>query len=240
MGNVFRAKYENIHITGQPRTDMIWDRVKLETAKKLLNTNEYKKIVFYFPTYKECNIHIERQVGHKYENIFYMDDYNENSFCKMLEENNVLFVMKPHPFDEEFYRNNMQTLPQSKKFKILFTEDFAKNNLSIYNILSYSDTIIADFSSIALDYLILNKPVLYLDNLSDDYARHGGMILDDNYEFLMPGYKVKTYSELENQIINILNGNDCCKERRNMVLPLLHKYTDNKSAERIYNIMKGL
>ena len=33
---------------------------------------------------------------------------------------------------------------------------------------------------------------------------------------------------------------DPCQGERTLSLPLLHKYQDNKSCERIYNIMKDL
>jgi hypothetical protein len=95
---------------------------------------------------------------------------------------------------------------------------------------------ISDYSSVTLDYLILNKPVIYLNSLAEDYSKTRGMILEDNYEITMPGIKVVTYKDLERELIENLET-DKYKQEREKSLPLVHKYCDNKSAERVYEKM---
>ncbi len=240
MNSCFSGKYDYIHIVGQPKTDMIWDEHKRKNTLKLFDFEKYNKVVFYLPTYKEgINKDKYTQVGKQYNNIFYMDDFEQSKFVSMIEEKNILFVMKPHPKDENFYRDRLDLLPKSKNFKIIFNDILEDNGINIYNTFSFVDLMISDFSSVALDYLILNRPVIYLDNLSEDYSENRGMTLMDNYHILMLGDKVKTYKELENSIIDNLE-NDCCREDREKFLPLIHKYRDNKSCERIFNIMRDL
>ena len=98
---------------------------------------------------------------------------------------------------------------------------------------------ITDFASIAIDYLTTGKPILYLDNFTGEYKSDRGMILEDNFSILISGPKIKTYSDLKYYITESLSK-DSYKEDRLKTVPLLHKYTDNKSSERIYNILKKL
>ena len=95
------------------------------------------------------------------------------------------------------------------------------------------------FDKLLLDYLILNRPVIYLNNLDDEYKENRGFILEDNYQIFMPGDKVSNYIQLMAAIANNLTKNNN-KAQREAVLPVIHKYCDNKAAARIFEIMKGL
>ena len=121
----------------------------------------------------------------------------------------------------------------------MYNESFTEQNLYMYEIFKYVDAMISDFSSVTVDYLVLNRPVIYLDNISEDYREERGTVLEDNYHVLMPGTKVKTFYELLSAITNNLN-NDVEKDLRNQNMPLIHKYLDGNTCERIFEIMKGL
>ena len=96
---------------------------------------------------------------------------------------------------------------------------------------------ISDYSSVTIDYLLLNKPVLYLDNLSEDYKNTRGFILEDNYKILMPGAQVDNFNQFKEELLeNLIN--DKYKYEREKSIPLIHKHIDFNSNERIYEIMK--
>lgn len=239
MLSTFEGKYFNSHITGQPRTDLIWDKSNSKKIEELFHFSKYKKVIFYMPTYKENVVVRNSQVDTEYKNIFYMNDYNESEFIKYLEENDILFIMKPHPFDEPFYEKHMDTIPRSENFKFVKNEFFLNNEINHYEIFKYIDLMISDFSSVVIDYMILNKPVIFLNNLTNEYSSNRGMILSDNFNILMPGIKVDNFKSLKLEIEENLK-NDKYKELRNRNLPLLHKHCDNKACERVFKIMRGL
>ena len=239
MLSCFRGKYHNFYITGQPRTDIMADKRNREKIMSLFSMQNYKNIVLYLPTWKQKTFNRKQQVSVDFNNIFYMDDYNSPDFIKFLQDNNILFIMKPHPVEENFYKDNPDIVPQSKNFRILFDEELSKQNIDLYEIFSQTDLLISDFSAVTVDWLILNKPVLYLNNLSQEYGKGRGMVLEDNFELLMPGTKVITYDELKKEMLNNLL-NDSYKTEREKALPLIHKYRDFNASERIYKIMKNL
>lgn len=238
LSSCFMVEDKNVFVTGCPVTDIIIDNDN-KNVEELFKFNNYKNTVLYLPTYKTKHPKAGNQIKTEYNNIFYFENFTNSDFVEFLEKNNILFVMKPHPHDEKFYLENLDTLPQSDNFKVIFDKDLKDNKIDLYEMFKYTDLMIGDYSSVTIDFLILNRPVLYLDNLSEDYSSTRGMILPDNYEILMPGHMIKTYKELEEKIIDSLTV-DSTKDLRTRTIPLLHKHCDAKASERIFEIMKGL
>ena len=236
----FLMNPNRVYITGQPKTDCILTDRNKEKIEKLIEPHKYNNVIIYAPTYKEMVRNKRRDIEKTFENIFYFDDYSKTSFFKYLEEKNILFLIKPHPIDEPFYRKISQSKELNhSNIKIFFESDMKINDVYFYDFFKFADLMITDFSSIAIDWLISKKPVIFLNALSNEYSQNRGFILEDNYEILMPGYKAATYQELINVIDDSLTV-DSYKEQRLKKLHLLYKYIDNKSSERIYEIMKGL
>jgi len=239
MISCFRADFNKVFVTGQARTDLIAENKNDEKIKQIFNLKQYKKFVFYMPTWMSLNKPGKRQIEQEFKNIFYLDDYNESSFVDFIEKNNILFIMKPHPREEYLYKTNSSILPDSKNFRILFGNELSSLDIQTYELFKFVDCMVSDYSSAPIDFLILNRPVVYLNSLAEGYSKNRGMILEDNYEILMPGVKVKTYSNFEKALIDALTV-DSFKQKREELLPLIHKYRDFNSCDRIYNIMKEL
>ena len=238
MATSFMAECKNVHVTGLPITDTIFSNKNNEKVEKLFDIKKYDKVIAYLPTFKSQALSHSKQIEHEFNNIFYFDDYNEKQFFDFLEKNNILFVVKPHPLDEKLYKNNADKISKNPRIRVLYDADFVNNDIDLYDMYKYFDLMISDFSSTALDFLILNKPVLYLDNLSKEYSEHRGMSLPDNYDIFLPGHKVKTFKELDERLNSFLKKDDT-KELRDRAMPFIHKYCDDKACSRIFRIMQG-
>ncbi len=236
----FLMNPQRVHITGQAKTDCILTGRNKNEIADFINYNKYSKVVIYSPTYKEAKRNKRRDIDKEFSNIFYCDDYSQEVFYKMLEDKNILFIIKPHPFDEKFYRayTNEGNL-NHPNIKLVYDCDMKENNFYFYEFFQFADLMITDFSSIGIDYLISKKPIVFLNSTADEYASKRGLILEDNYEILMPGEKVETFEHLVRAIEDALTI-DTWKEKRLAMLPLLYKYLDSNSSERIYEIMKTL
>ena len=169
-----------------------------------------------------------------------MNDYSKDALFKYLTDNNVLLLIKPHPFEEELYEEYIISKELSHpNIKVIFNKDMFDNNMSFYEFFKIADLMITDFSSIGIDYLITKKPIIFLNTLADDYNKTRGFILEDNYELLEAGLKVRNFTEMLNAVNDSLTV-DTYKQTRLAQLPLLHKYLDSKASERVYEIMKNL
>ena len=233
----FNSDYNKCMVTGLPRTDGIFDNSKDAEIREFFSLDNYKKVILYSPTYKQAKRAKVRDIKSDFNNIFYLNDYNHEGFVEYLEKNEILLVVKPHPLDEIFYKANVDMIYSScKNVKIIYSEDLIDKSIQTYQLFKYFDLMISDFSSIALDYLILNRPIVYLNNLDEEYLQNRGAILEDNYKMFMPGASVYNYSDLIAGIEDCL-GVDSYKHTREKLLPLVHKYPDKFASQRIFECM---
>ena len=240
LSSCFNIKANKIYITGQPRNDYLF--IKSNKSKnnleKVLNMkiNKEKKIIFYLPTFREG--YLNRSEGKKIENfnIFRFDSFNIREFIKFLEENEILFIMKLHPFEEKYYKNILKDY-KTENLKIIQQEKLTENYLDLYEVLGYSDLLITDYSSVYFDYLLIDKPVIFVPTDIEEYSQKRGFLLEP-YDFWTPGPKVYNQDDLLNSILANLNEPNKYKKERNLINSMINYYKDNKSSERVWNLIK--
>lgn len=194
----------------------------------------------YCTTYKEFKRDGVRDVDKEFNNIFYMDDYDEAAFLKRLSEEKILFLVKPHPLDEDFFgRQRYDIEKKTDNIRVILNSDLNRHGFYFYDFFPFIDVMVSDFSSIAIDYLIQDRPVIYPTNLSDEYGKNRGFIQPERLDELMPGSHATTFKELLEALDDALNQ-DSYRARRSESVKRLHAYQDAEASERIYQIMKGL
>jgi CDP-glycerol glycerophosphotransferase (TagB/SpsB family) len=116
--------------------------------------------------------------------------------------------------------------------KIVRDEELADNGIQLYQFIPHTDALVTDYSSISADYMLLNKPMIYILDDYDEYRKSRG-IYSENVLELMPGYHVFNLEELKEAIIEICRGVDKYKNKRNELLPKFHTYQDGCASKRI-------
>lgn len=208
---------------GQPRNDIFFRKIteydlinvdKITYDYCLSKQSEGNKIVLYTPTFRDTGGNIESD---KSLNFFHL-----NAFCK---NNNIIFIIKQHPYSEEFIL---------EKYSNLF---LVKKVSDIYPILSIADLLITDYSSIYLDYILINKPIIFFLYDFEKYTKTDRN-LSSNFLEIIPGEKCYSQSELETKLSSILiNGKDHYNDERLRICDLSYKYRDGNSSERISKLI---
>ena len=92
---------------------------------------------------------------------------------------------------------------------------------------------ITDYSSVAIDFLYMNRPILFYQFDVDEYIEKVDSYIDLRSE--MFGYLSYNSREAVDKLIDIINNDfqvmDNQKNERNKFF----RYNDNKNCERIYN-----
>lgn len=178
MANVFRQSFgvspHSILRTGIPRTDIFYNSLEKQQIyqhmKTLFPCIKNKKVILYAPTFRD----------HQLEN--YELAFDLKKLHKELSEEYVLFI-KQHP-----------------SVSFVLHEEY---NGFIYNVSNYYDTnhiflitdlLITDYSSVAFEYALLEKPIIFYAYDMEEYRLTSGLM--NNYENQMPGPVVKTTEEI--------------------------------------------
>lgn len=183
---------------GYPKLDIIKDKNAHSNLSKVLETDvsKYKKIIYYMPTFRKgCGRDGDSAFSDNYLNL---KKYDENDLIDYLKKNNYLLCIKKHPSEEGAFLNKFV---QSSVVKLITEERLVECGFDIYNILDASDVMITDYSSLGVEYLFLDKPVIYIGT---DFAQYNDSrgICYKNFDFWSSNNSVSTINDLISAIDN--------------------------------------
>ncbi len=214
--------FKSIKITGYSRNDILLrDKItKMDllgtdknNLKKILEIKERrKKLIVYMPTFRDLS-----------SGEFIKNAFNFEKFDSFLDELDAFFVFKMH-----YYINLKEKYSRSLN-RIIFYDSKA----DIYPILSKTDLLITDYSSVMFDYLFLDKPIIfYIFDYHSYTKKDRGLYID--LKELEIGPIAENFSSLLTEVKKALNSKyDTFKEKRKRVLKLSFKYVDSNSSKRI-------
>lgn len=173
-----------------------------------LNLKKYSKIILYMPTYKNGFNHSDSS-NVNIHNIFDFEKYDEEKLNAFLKNNNYLLCVKRHPGDNTKYNKF-----SSNYIFNISDEMLLKFGVSINEIINAADLMITDYSSIGIEFLYLNRPILYAVKNYEEYSMNRGLVFD-NLNFWTAGPKVSTIDDLLFEISELLTNEEYfCKERK--------------------------
>lgn len=219
-------------ILGNPRNDYLY-QTEISHLHKIAAKDQYAKVLLYMPTFRQG--FGNRNEGAIADDIFnYGDSPQETAFIKFIEANNYLLIIKLHPQEEALLEEKFNKL-DSPNILVLKNHLLFENDLDIYQLLPEVDMLITDYSSIYLDYLLTDKPMVFVNNDLEVYKETRGLILEP-YDFWTPGYKAPTYEQLEQSITNSF-GKDEYRQKRKELKDVFHLYQDGGSSARVIQII---
>lgn len=232
------ANISQYRITGMPRNDALFS---LESQHQLnvlfpgINANG-RKVIFFMPTFRQSIMNPGKVEGEKRSsNLLGLSSLDKRRFSSFLEKNNLSFVVKLHPFEESFFAQELEDF-KSPHIHVLNDRMLADSHLDLYDVLGAADILITDYSSVYIDYLLLDRPILFIPTDLEQYRESRGLLFEP-YEFWAPGPKIATEEELEQAIIKSFTDPLYYSTERSTVRNLCHHYQDNQSSKRIWKLI---
>lgn len=172
---------------GVSRTDVFYDENYIKDCfTKLYEAYpqmEGKKILFYGPTFRGAVANAQAP-----------DNLDIDVLGEALSDEYVL-IIKHHGLSK-----NIPEIPE--KWKNTFAFDLGKDKvLSIEGLLAVSDVLITDYSSIAFEFAIMEKPIVFFAYDLEDYIDKRGMYYD--YDEITPGPVCKTNEEMVDYLLHL-------------------------------------
>lgn len=195
---------------GYPRYD--WLRKKDYSAKKMIDSykeNQDSKIILWMPTFRidkrgRCT---ETDNITQFPLIHNNEDWKEiDRHCKEL---NIVLIIKLHPFQTE-YEIPFDSFSNIKKID---NQIFDDADIPMYKFVALTDALISDYSSIAVDYLIVDHPMAFTLDDFEEYRRARGFVFEDPRVY-MPGHHLYTFDDLRLFLFDVSRGNDSYLNQR--------------------------
>lgn len=207
---------DEIPVTWYPRNDIYFNPTLIKSQiPETLWLSNYKKVITYAPTYRDNNSITPLSKS-------YIDTLHD--YCVT---DNYLFVLKLHPFDSSM-TYDFDWYTHIKK---------VSKHIDLQELLTYTDVLITDYSSVFFDYMVTQKPVIYYCYDYELYMQDRWMLMD--YFTDLPWPFIKTEGELLNCLDTIdtwfydkeyMQKYNACNDTYNF-------YKDGKSSERVFNLI---
>ncbi|MCL8206340.1 CDP-glycerol glycerophosphotransferase family protein [Ligilactobacillus agilis] len=220
-------------VLGYPRLDYFFKQ-NLTARKYIKKIAGNTKVLLWMPTFRQS---INPELSEEYADsetglpIVYTSK-NIEELNNYLHKKEVTLILKMHHLQAEL--NVFKKKYTNIKF--ISDEELRDNNIQLYQFVAETDALITDYSSIAIDYLLLDKPIIFTLDDYDDYKKSRGFY-KDNIKELMPGYHIYNYDEFIKAISEASSERDLYSEERYKVLPMYHKFRDGNSSRRVLEFL---
>ena len=233
---IFGLRSNQVLLTGLPKNDLLFH--PLENWKERLDVPRHAKYIFWLPTFRTTYLqgmeHLNEAVNAQNETgmpIIHMAAQAER-LERLLAKLDICLIIKLHPFQK---RENI-LLENSKHIKILENSTLVRNLLQIEHILGHADALISDYSSAAVSYCILDRPIAFTLDDCEEYGAHRGFHWKNVRDYL-PGTEISDFEDFCRFMQNIADGRDTGHSKRERLMPMFHKYRDDKSSARILSYL---
>ena len=229
----FFLSENKIYTLGIPRNDLLFHKIN-SLALLGVDRNHYSKIFIWMPTYRKRKKEFGTKTDGNVESfgISAIDDMQVKKLNNLLVEKKYLLLIKPHPMD------SVPTGRESSNIVYITNDIIKKSGTMLYNILPETDILISDYSSVVIDYMLLNKPIAMAFSDEDSYEKTRGLIFTPLEEYL-PGPILHEFDELFDYFDNCDYYNEKWKGKREELTDFFHKYRDGNSCKRIVDFIWG-
>lgn len=218
LSNHFLIPPNKILVTGYPRNDFFFsnDLNLSNTIKSKYSVPKlYKEIILYAPTYRDNDLTAR----------FPLSSSELIELNEVLKEKSSILLMKAHKSEKKIEFENHSNIKKISK------------NTDIQELLFITDILVTDYSSVYVDYLLLNKPIIFFTYDYEYYEKENRGLLY-NLKEIAPGPLIYTGKELINTIRNISEMDKKFEQKRKKTNDIFNKYQDGKSTERLLKFLK--
>lgn len=205
---------DRVWVTGLPRNDALFDPAARRRVASSLGLPPEARVIAYLPTW--------RPASHAYS--------QENTWRAMaahprlaetLSRHGAYLAVKPHPIDRPAASG---TGPSGRFLS-------APQNMDPQELLAASAALVTDYSSCYIDYLLLDRPIVFHCPDLEEYRRDPGFYLA--YEEAAPGPKTSTLDELAGALESALSDSRKHDEVRRAARARFHRYLDDGACRRV-------
>jgi CDP-glycerol glycerophosphotransferase (TagB/SpsB family) len=211
----FNMNIDDVWITGVPRNDVFRAPKKdLDSAGGSLAAplNPGSKIILYAPTWRDSASNTQ---------IFPFPEADLQALEEWLETENAYLLVRFH-----YIERNLE-FPDYRRI----LHDDGKIYGEVQRMMQVTDVLVTDYSSIYFDFLLLDRPVIFIPYDAVQYEKTRGFMLP--YEWATPGPKVASWADFMGALKEAIENPQAHAARRQEVRSYTHAFEDGGASERI-------
>lgn len=219
MSRGLKIPEENIFLVGQPRNDFLFHPELFMESN--LNLSRFDSVGIWMPTFRRSKAMPQHKDGDfNYDSISFISIKELERINITLAENNALLIIKFHPYD--VFQDNK--LVDFSNIKFLYNDNFEQKNM--YMLLAHCNYLISDYSSVIVDYEILDRPIGITIQDFDTYKNTRGFDVES-----IPGVYLYNQHDFINFLLQNIKGEIQFETYGN----LYNKYKDDQATSRLLN-----
>lgn len=233
---IYGLRQDQVIVTGYPKDDWLFHPTS-DSFAKLFGALEASRYIMWMPTFRETKGQLsnlnEYSIGK--ETGLPIADTREKlgRLNELLVSKDAVIIVKLHPFQK---RDRVDCAGYSN-IVLIENDDLDRLEIPINRLLGKADALISDYSSAAIDYLILDRPIGFLLEDVEEYGNSRGFVFDPIRDWL-PGDELFEFEDMLRFIGEIADGIDSCRDKRRRLRQELHSFSDDRSCERLVEYLE--
>ena len=215
---------ESVIVTGLPRNDCF-------RAVSTGQTTHARRIVW-APTYREAASGLPRTEGGA-DLLVDLVIKSLPLITPLLEQHDAELWLRFHPAAAESLQLD------DARVHLAADDALEEAGITFYEFLAASDCLITDYSSLWVDYLLTDKPVIGAMPDADAYLAERAMSLEP-YKDWFPGPIVATAEGLASEVRGVLTGGDAMAPQRRFLRSVFHPLSGEDASRAVWGDVSEL
>lgn len=228
--DIYGLRKDQVLVTGYAKQDWLFHPKKEDMER--LRIPKAQKYIFWLPTFRSTERKLEQLNEYILESETGLPIVNTGKqmhvLNTLLEKKDIVLIVKLHPFQD---RSEVHC-DGCANIHLIENEDLVKQDIPINRLLGQADALISDYSSAAVDFMLLDKPIAFMLEDVEEYEKSRGFVFENIREWL-PGKELFTFGEVCNFVEEVAYGQDKTGEKRRKLRKKMHKYCDDSNCRRI-------
>lgn len=239
VSDVYKKVHERIYglrdnqvvITGYPKQDWLYQPYE-EQYYEMFDIAKSSKYILWLPTFRMADdklkeldqYNLATQTGLPVvgtnEQLIVLNDY--------LAERDMSIIIKLHPFQ----KRGMVQIPKLSNIVLIYHDELVERDMVLNRFLARADALISDYSSAAVDFLSLDRPIAFTLDDVKEYEDSRGFVFENIKEWL-PGREIFNFDDFLDYVDELSKDREKYAPTRRNLMEKMLKYRDNKNCERV-------
>ncbi|WWR16307.1 CDP-glycerol glycerophosphotransferase family protein [Lachnospiraceae bacterium JLR.KK008] len=228
--DIYGLREDQVLITGYAKEDWLFSPVADFVERLSLPAG--RKYIFWLPTFRMAREGLDSLNEYELGGQTGLPIVDTIDKCRalndLLHEEQAVLLVKLHPFQDRLKIADLKM----ENIVLLDNQELVGKDIQINQLLGCADAMISDYSSAAVDYMILDRPLAFTLDDVEEYGSSRGFVFDNIRDWL-PGVELYNFDDFCRFVRETAAGLDLSGEKRRALLRKMHRYGDNRNCERI-------